>query len=477
MKKRLLPLILAMCFVFSVLLSSCGNKNEKLLDPDDPITITFWHSYNNLSRTMLENMIIEFNDTVGAQKGIIVEAYGFGEQIKLEEALFNSSNDMIGSEKMPDMFMAYTDNAYRIDGLKPLAELDQYFNEKELNAFRQEFLQEGIWSDGAPLKSLPIAKSTELLYVNKTDWDKFVQNGIYKKSIEEAFSTWENIVEVSEAYYNQTGGKPFLGFNLTNDVMHVTAAQMGMAPYVKTENGVDFLYSKDFAKKIWEICYVPHINGWFESVTYNTDSIRQGHLLSYIGSSAGSGFFPLDVTDDSGIAYPIDCQVIEYPTFEGAERYLTQRGANVCVTGSDPAYEYAASEFIKWFTDVDNNTKFAVATGYIPVKEAALQNKEQIIANMGDSENVGALQSSVEATLKATEKTKFVVKSPFDQSYDANYEFSNSIFKKINEDLLIKEDKIQNGESEQKVIENLTGNENFEKWYEQLVSNVNSSMR
>lgn len=476
MKKMRMMLVLAMCFAVILNLSACGNKMEKLLDPDDPVTITFWHSYNNLARSILESMTVEFNDTVGAQKGIIVQPYGFGEQDKLEEALYNSSNDVIGSEKMPDMFMSYMDNAYRIDGVKPLAELDEYFSAEERKEFRQEFLQEGVWSQGAPLKAIPIAKSTELLYLNKTGWDKFVESSSYEKSIEETFSTWENIALAAEAYYNQTGGKSLFGFNMNIDLMHVTAAQLGKAPYTETDDGVTFEYSKDFAKRIWEICYVPHINGWFQSTKYNHDSMRQGKLLSYIGSSAGSGFFPLEVTEESGAVYPVVCQVIEYPTFEGAEKYLTQRGANVCVTGAEQVNEYAAVEFIKWFTEAQNNTKFAVATGYIPVKEAALSNKEQIIANMTQSDNMSALQSSVDTTLRATADMKFVIKKPFNKSYEANSEFSSSIFTKIQEDLLVKEARINAGESAEAVITDLTGNENFEKWYEELITQVNRNM-
>lgn len=340
MKKRLLALVLALCLVSSTVLSACGNKPEKT--PSAPVTISFWHSYNNLARTMLEEMITEFNDTVGIEKGIIVESFGFGEQDKLEEALFNSSNDVIGSEKMPDMFMSYTDNAYRIDALKPLAKLEKYFSEEEQKQFRPEFLQEGIWSEGASLKSIPIAKSTELLYINKTDWEAFAQKSNYGKSIEEAFSTWENIVETAEAYYEQTG-TPFLGINLNNDIMHLTAAQMGKPVYTETKDGVTFEYSEEFAKKLWEICYVPHINGWYKSAMYNTDFIRNGSLLSLIGSSAGAAFLPSEVTNAAGDTYSIECAVIEYPTFEGAKKYLTQRGANVCVTASEESREKSIS--------------------------------------------------------------------------------------------------------------------------------------
>ena len=45
------------------------------------------------------------------------------------------------------------------------------------------------------------------------------------------------------------------------------------------------------------------------------------------------------------------------------------------MTKSDYAHEYAAAEFLKWFTDTKQNVKFAITTGYFPVKNEALSEE------------------------------------------------------------------------------------------------------
>ena len=52
------------------------------------------------------------------------------------------------------------------------------------------------------------------------------------------------------------------------------------------------------------------------------------------------------------------------------------------VSKSDITHEYAAVEFLKWFTEADNNLQFGCVSGYLPVlKEANSQEKlDQVIA-------------------------------------------------------------------------------------------------
>lgn len=472
--------LLVVCLVVSLLLAGCTATEEKILDPENPVVVTMWHCYNSQAKSVLDESILKFNETVGAEKGIIVEAYSYGEQGKLEEALYNAANKMIGAEQMPDIFTAYPDSAYRINKDAPLVDLEKYFSEEELVEYRAEFLVEGIWEGSHSPKMIPVAKSTEILYVNKTDWDKFAaETGILKdgRSIEECFATWESIMDMSEKYYRWSGGKPMMGINLNNGFMALTAAQLGEDPYQFHGEKVTFNYSREVAKKVWDICYVPHINGWYESAYYNQDGIKSGNLIAYIGSSAGSGFFPDEVTLTAEDKHPIECAVMQYPTFEGAESYKLQRGANICITASDKPIEYAAAEFLKWFTEPEQNIEFAVSTGYIPVKKEALNSMEEILKNTGEFENKQALLASINSTIESIDDQKFYAKKPFDKSYDVNTVFQNSLFEKINSDLDSMASRVEKGESQKAVISEMTGEENFDRWYEGLITTVSDFIK
>lgn len=425
-------------------------------------------------------MILEFNDTVGNEKGIIIDAYGYGEQKKLEDALYNSANKVMGAEAMPDMFISYSDNARRIDENAPLVDLGLYFSEEELSMYRREFLEEGIFGEGEPQKMIPIAKSTELVFINTTDWQKFASDVQLSAGEDEeaTFSSWENIVEAAQLYYQWSGKKPMLGINLNNDIMYVTASQLSNPPFEIKDGKVTLSYSRDTAKRIWDICYVPHIKGWFESAFYNQDAIKSGRLIAYIGSSAGSGFFPSTVTIDASNNYPIRCSVVSYPAFDETTRYMAQRGANIAIVKTEEQREAAAAEFIKWFTSEEQSIKFAVSTGYIPVTNQALNNKDKIYEriNVGE-DNKEALNKSVDTALKAVETREFVAKRPFKNSYEVNTIFNNSIFEKIKKDLTEKNRRVSNGEPEQEVILELCSEENFDIWYDSLVRELEASLK
>ena len=65
--------ILAVFMIFSTMLgciTGCGEKSE--LSPDNPITLTLWHVYGEQASSPMNLLVNEFNQTVGREKGIIV---------------------------------------------------------------------------------------------------------------------------------------------------------------------------------------------------------------------------------------------------------------------------------------------------------------------------------------------------------------------------------------------------------------------
>ena len=59
------------------------------------------------------------------------------------------------------------------------------------------------------------------------------------------------------------------------------------------------------------------------------------------------------------------------PVFEGGRNVAVQQGAGMVVSKSDEKHEYAAVEFLKWFTQWENNLRFSCVSGYLPVAKAA----------------------------------------------------------------------------------------------------------
>lgn len=456
------------------LLSLSGCEAKPRLNPAAPTVVTVWHSYNSYAKTVFDSLVLEFNETVGAEEGIVIDTYNFSDAKLLDDAVYNSANNIIGSEPMPHVFTSYPNNAYRVDRLVPLVLLDKYFSEEELGEYRREFLMEGVWNSGVAPKMLPVAKSTELLYLNQTSWSEFaVATGADIQSL----STWEGLAETAELYYNWSGGSPMLGFNPFNDFMALTSAQFETQPFEISGDKVTFNYNKQLAAKVWEVCYIPHIKGYYGSETYGSDGIKRGSLIGYIGSSAGAGFFPSEVTVSADNIYPIECTVLPYPTFRGSEAYMGQRGANMCIVSSDEAHEYASSVFLKWLTSPEQNLRFTISTGYIPVTNKALSSMNGILETDSVFENKAAVEKCIATTMEGMSTKKVHSQKAFSRSYEASDVFYNSIFTKVQKDLQAIDKREQAGETRQALIAEFTSEDAFEAWYNKLCTDVSDTLK
>lgn len=189
-KKHIYIIAAVIAAAFSM--SGCGGKQPAA--EGKPTVVVLWHSYNAVAKTVFDDLVMEFNDTVGMEQGIMVDAVGYGSSSELDDVLYASASHVIGSEPLPDIFTAYPDSAYKLDGIVPLVHLDEYFTEEERKAYRPEFLEEGTWGDQGILKMIPVAKSTEILYLNQTDWDVFAQDtgaGV------DMLKTWEGLAQAA----------------------------------------------------------------------------------------------------------------------------------------------------------------------------------------------------------------------------------------------------------------------------------------
>jgi len=74
------------------LLSGCGAEKAAesktvTLDPSNPVSLTVWHYYNGAQQSAFDELVSEFNATVGKEKGIYVEGYSQGSVSDLEKAV------------------------------------------------------------------------------------------------------------------------------------------------------------------------------------------------------------------------------------------------------------------------------------------------------------------------------------------------------------------------------------------------------
>lgn len=474
--KRAFTLLLAGVLAAGTLLGGCTAQKKSPLDPKDPVTITIWNYYNGPQLSAFDALIDAFNNSVGKEKGIYAVGYSKGSVSDLETAVQDSLSGKVGAEPMPDLFSSYADTAYSMEKAGALANLSDYFTQEELDAYIPEYVEEGrIAADGS-LRIFPVAKSTEIMMLNKTDWDAFAgATGVELSQL----ATIEGVVEVAKTYYQWTDsltpdipddGKAFYGRDAVANYFFVGAQQQGQPLLEVSDDHADIHADKDVIRRLWDNYYVPMVSGWFGAYgKFRSDDAKTGDLLTYTGSTASVGYFPSKVENETE-SYPIDYLVLPAPIFAGGEKVAVQQGAGMVVTKSDVRRETAAVEFLRWFTRTENNVLFGAGSGYLPV--------------LKESQNIDAFQKVVEEnniTMNPITDTciRYVVEEMGDYTYFSPKTFTNSsavrsvlehhLTDKAQEDLEAINASVAAGRRREDVLKNYVNDTAFAHWYAEFL--------
>ena len=355
-------------------LTGCGSTTK--LDPKNPVTLTMWHNYGGDMQEAMDYLIDQFNATVGKDKGIVINVTAISSSEELNKSLSMIVNGDPGAPDMPDIFTGYPKIAVQFEEKGMLTNLDSYFTPDELSAYVDAFIEEGRLASGG-LYVFPIAKSTEILYLNQTLFDRFAAE---TGASEDKLSTFEGIAELSDMYYKWTDdqtpdilndGKQFYAADSWFNVAEVGMAQLGGNIF----NGEGSLaLSNDSYTHMFDTIYTPAVEGGFAIYDgYSSDLSKTGDLVCSTGSSAGILFYGDTITYSDGTIENVEYNILPYPVFENGKKMALQRGGGLMVAKTDEKKEYAAAEFIKWLTASEQNMRFISKTGYLPVTRQAFE--------------------------------------------------------------------------------------------------------
>ena len=381
--KKLSALLL--CLVLS--LGTLVGCSSSPLDPKEPVTLTMWHNYGGDMQATMDYLIDQFNSTVGKEKGIIINVEAISSSSELNKSLSMIVNDDPGAPDMPDIFTGYPKVAIQFQEKGMLANLDNYFTEDKLIKYVDAFVEEGRLSDGG-LYVFPIAKSTEVLYVNMTLFNKFADATGAKK---EDLSTFEGIAKLSSQYYEWCG-KQFFAADSWFNFFEVGMSQKGDSIF----EGEGLSLEGDTFRYIFDTVYTPSVEGGIAVYDgYSSDLSKTGDIVCSTGSSAGILFYGDTITYADGTVEKVEYEILPYPVFENGSKTAIQRGGGLMVAKTDEKKEYAACEFIKWLTAAEQNMKFVDETGYLPVTKNAFENDMASHIETIENEKVKMMLTSV----------------------------------------------------------------------------------
>ena len=355
MKKLHTLSALALAAVLTLCLAACGEKKT------EPTTVTLWHVYGGEVTSPLNALVDEFNRTVGQEQGIRVRVDSVSNTNVIHESVLAAAYDDPGASELPDLFISYPKTVLALPDENILVDYHDYFSDEELDAFLPEFLKEGTVN--GRLAVLPIAKSTEILYVNKTAFDRFA--AATGASIDD-LSTWEGLYALAERYKDWSNGKCFFVHDYHFNYFQVGVESLGEDFFSKSglAFGPKFAYA-------WEPYAKAALTGslWLGS-GYATEPLRTGDAIASVASSASVLYYSDVVTYPDNSTEQVEIISLPCPTFEDGEKLVMQRGAGVCTVKSTPECEKACMTFLKWLTEPKRNVDFVTELGYMPVTKA-----------------------------------------------------------------------------------------------------------
>ena len=224
---------------------------------------------------------------------------------------------------------------------------------------------------------LPVAKSTEILFINKTIFDRFSQaTGVTVEDLD----TWEGLFEAASLYAAWTDGQtPDIPGDAKSMFVHdyyFNYFQVGAESL-----GEDFFQGEKLSfgpafQTAWEPLAQAALQGgvWLKS-GYATESIRTGDSIVSVASSASILYYSDVVTYPDNTSEEITIISRPCPVFEKGKKLVIQRGVGFCTVRSTPEREQAAMTFLKWLTEPERNVEFVTQAGYMPVTWEAFEKE------------------------------------------------------------------------------------------------------
>ncbi|MEG2799195.1 MAG: extracellular solute-binding protein [Erysipelotrichaceae bacterium] len=466
--------IISLIIVCILILSGCSNNQEDYgLNPDKPVEISIWHYYNGTQNNKFNGMVQSFNESVGLKEGIKVTASSLGSINEVGSQVMASLNKEEGAKKMPDIFSAYRDLGYDVNKKNAAVDLKKYLSEKELDYYNEDFIKEGMFDK--QLLIFPTSKCSELLMLNKTDWLPFAK--ATNSTIRE-LSTWEGLLKVAKRYYEYTDdltatlndGSAFFGRDAFANYMYVGSEQLDSHLF-SIENGkAKVTLDKKIIKKLWDHYYMPYVSGYFLSEgKFASDDAKTGDILSYVGSSSSASYFPKEVTIDDTQTHSIESIFLNAPQFTDGEKIVIQQGAGMMVAKSNKKQEYAATLFLKWFTQAKRNLEFSIDSGYVPVsKETTNEKNYQSMVKKLDGEYNRNVVAGNTQTIKQFAQNKAFVNDAFDHSFELRKVLETSMPNKAKEDRAIVVSRLDKGESLDEILVDYRKEDHFNKWFNEF---------
>ncbi len=442
--KKVLVTLLATLTATSGLAACGGGGNtgsgEDIVAYDgSKVTITFQHTMGKDLKGILDNSLKEFNKIY---PNITVNAIS---PTNKYPDLCNQIFRGITTKNEPSIAFCYPDHVSLYNTMKAVVPLNGYidsdekvanteetmgFTQAQKDDFIEAFFEEGSCYGDDTIYTLPFAKSTEVLYYNKT---YFRENNLPMLDELDKPITWEEMKTICQTIVQTekdklTGNEKLnvipLGYDSEANWFITMAMQYG-EPYTSA-TGDKFLFNTEknraFVEEFrtwYESGYLTtqELNGSYTSNLFNQTAPDQLKCYMCIGSTGGSTYqAPATLTDGSD---PFEVGVAPIPQVNPDSPKVIQQGPSICIFKKKNAQEVAASWlFAKYFTtNVSFQAQVSMNNGYTPVIKSVQEDeyyKNTFLASASSTSNADLQAKTVKLALSQADA--YYISDAFDGS-------------------------------------------------------------
>ncbi len=368
------------------------------------VTITFYHTMGSNLTTVLDAYIEEFN---ALYPNITVEYTSVGGYDDVRDQV--STEITVGSQ--PNIAYCYPDHvalynlARAVQTLDELIESDVEITRADgtteilglTDEQKADFI-EGYYNEGKQfgddlMYTMPLSKSTEVLYYNKTFFD---ENGLTVPT------TWDEMEEVCAKIKAIDPNSIPLGYDSESN-WFITMCEQYQSPYTSA-NEPHFLFANE-----QNYAFIKEFRDWYEKGYLTTQTLYGAYtsglftstneVKSYmsIGSSAGATYQRPAANADG--SYPFEVGIATIPQVSLDNKKVISQGPSVCIfKKSNPQEVIASWLFVKFLTtNVNFQAEFSMASGYVPVLKSVADNEvyAEFLASADGGNYVSALSAKV----------------------------------------------------------------------------------
>ena len=355
-KNRLL-LSLTLLASLCALSLSCGRTSSPRTASD--ADIIFWHTLRDEYARAFAAIVDDFNASSPAGKVQLQFAGSYDD-------VFRKCSLAIKGGGLPVLATAYESMVTEYLAHDALVDIDQYMNHPEVGLSPESrddifpsILETNRYPEfGNGLYSFPFTKSVLMVYFNRN---------ILKSVGRDAFpETWEDLLDVSRRIRDERG-LPAYALSVDASTFDAMVLSCG-GPIISDDQSRTFFDSPHAARAL-QILRTMSDERLLKITAYNSyddriDFVNQ-RVAYHIRSSAHRPFVAELVADE------FQWDMAPLPHAADAPPRTVLFGGNVCMFKSTPEKERTAWEFLKYFTSAKTTARWAVVTGYVPVRAGA----------------------------------------------------------------------------------------------------------